>query len=204
MSERAVATPDVERAARAVTELLEALGAPVGTDPELEGTGRRVAEAFAQELLAGYGMDPAEILAESTAATTPGLVLLRDLPVTTVCPHHLMPASGVAHVAYLPGSRVAGFGSIGRLVDCFSRRLALQEALGQNVVDALATHLGARGAGCVLDLSPTCLTARGGRRHGARAVTYAWSGEMARDAAARSEMLGGLALSRDGSGGRGG
>ena len=196
--------PDLERAARAVAELLEALGAPVGADPELEGTGRRVAEAFAHELLAGYRMDPADVLSEHTAAETPGLVLLRDLPVTTMCPHHLMPASGVAHVGYLPGQRVAGFGSIGRLVDCFSRRLALQEAIGQNVVDALASHLGARGAGCVLDLSPTCLTARGGRRHGARAVTYAWSGEMARDAAARSEMLGGLAAARGESGGRGG
>lgn len=195
--------PDLERAARAVEEMLEALGAPVGEDPELVGTGRRVAEAFAEDLLAGYRMDPAEILSAATATEAPGLVILRDLPITTTCPHHLMPAGGVAHVGYLPGGRVAGFGSIGRLVDCFARRLALQEDLGQNVADALTRHLGARGAGCVLTLAPSCLTARGGRRHGARAITYAWSGEMARDAAARSELLSGLTISGESSG-RGG
>lgn len=196
--------PDVERAARAVEDLLEALGAPVHDDPELESTGRRVAEAFARELLSGYRMDPAEILSEATATDAPGLVLVRDLPLATTCPHHLMAAEGVAHIAYVPGGRVAGFGAVGRLLDCFSRRLALQEDLGQNVADALVQHLRARGAGCILELSPTCLTARGGRRHGARAVTYAWAGEMARDASARREVLLGLTLSRGESSGSGG
>ena len=115
--------------------------------------------------------------------------MLTDLPVTTVCPHHLLPAQGVAHVGYLPGGKVVGFGAIGRLVSCLGRRLVLQEVLGQAVADALVAHLGARGAGCVLDLEPTCMTARGGRHHGARAVTTAFAGELTLDPALRAELL---------------
>jgi GTP cyclohydrolase I len=191
-----MADADLTRAARAVEELLDALGVPVGSDPELEGTPERVARAFAEDLLSGYAMDPSEILSDGTSTRAPGLVVVRDIATTTMCPHHLMPASGVAHVGYLPGERVAGIGALARLVDCYARRLSLQEDLGQHVADALVRHLGARGAGCVLSLSPTCMTARGGRRHGARAITHAWSGTMATDPAARREMLASLAMGR--------
>jgi GTP cyclohydrolase I len=114
---------------------------------------------------------------------------------TTICPHHLVPASGVTHVGYWPSDGVVGLGAIARLVDCYSRRLALQEDLGQQIVDALVTHLGARAAGAVVDLSPACMTARGERRHESRAVTTAWGGAAIADAALRSEMLSALAVS---------
>lgn len=166
---------DLERAARAIDEFLAAIGAPSG-DPELAGTGLRVAEAFAQDLLSGYDQDPAAILAEATASEAPGMVLVTSIATTTTCPHHLMPATGVAHVAYLPGSRVVGLGALARLVDCYARRLILQEDLGRAVASALVEHLGARAAGVALDLSPTCLTSRGDRRHGARALTFAFEG----------------------------
>ena len=172
---------DIGRAARAIDAFLRAVGAPVDRDPELDGTGERVARAFAEDLLAGYRMDPAVILADATASKAPGLVLVTDLSTATTCPHHLMPATGVVHVGYLPGDRVVGLGAIGRLVDCFARRLSLQEDLGQRIVDALVAHVDARGAGAVVDLTPTCLTARSDRRHGARAVTVAFAGEL-RDA----------------------
>ncbi len=188
-----MAQPDLDRAARAIDAFLEALGAPVGSDPELSGTGERVARAFAEDLLAGYAMDPREILGEATHTDAPGLVLVRGIAAATTCPHHLMPATGVVHVGYLPGGRVVGLGALGRLVDCFARRLSLQEDLGQRVVDALVEHLGARGAGCVAVLSPSCLTARGGRRHGATVVTHSWAGQMARDATSRRELLDALA-----------
>lgn len=180
---------DFARAARAIEEFLRAVGAPVDADPELAETGRRVAEAFAEDLLAGYRMDPAAILADATASEAPGLVLVTGIATSTTCPHHLMPASGVVHVGYLPGDRVVGLGALGRLVDCFARRLILQEDLGQRVADALVTHLGARGAGVMVDLAPTCLTARGDRRHGARAVTLAFGGSMRDDVALQQRML---------------
>jgi GTP cyclohydrolase I len=96
---------------------------------------------------------------------------------------------GVVHVGYLPGDRVVGLGALGKLVDCFSRRLALQEDLGQRVADALVEHLGAVGAGCVVDMVPACMAARGDRRHGARAYTVAFAGAMASDPRLRGELL---------------
>ncbi len=178
---------DLDRAARAVEELLRAVGAPLESDPELRETGRRVAEALANDLLSGYREDPAAILADATASEAPGMVLVTSIATTAMCPHHLMPATGVAHVGYLPGERVVGLGALARLVDCHARRLVLQEDLGRAIARSIVKHLGARGAGVVLDLSPSCLTARGGRRHGARAVTTAFEGERAD--ALQSQML---------------
>lgn len=168
---------DLDRAARAVEDFLDALGLPVADDPELVGTGKRVAEAFALDMLSGYAMDPATILADTTATKAPGNVLVTGIATTAICPHHLLPATGVVHVGYEPGGKVVGLGSLGRLVQCYARRLILQEDLGQRIVEALVTHLGARAAGCVVDLSPTCMVARGGRLHGARAITTAFAGE---------------------------
>jgi GTP cyclohydrolase I len=174
---------DLERAAKAIEEFLRAVGAPVDRDPELRETGRRVAEAFAGDLLAGYAQDPAAILASSTASDARGMVLVTSIATSTTCPHHLMPASGVAHVAYLPGSRVVGLGALAQLVDCYARRLALQEDLGRAIARALVEHPGARAAGVILDLSPSCMTARGGRRHGSRAITSAFEGPLAEELA---------------------
>lgn len=169
---------DRDRAARAIEEFLRALGFDPARDPELAHTGELVAEAFANDLLSGYALDPAALLADAM----PGggdLVLVRDLATTVMCPHHLLPASGVVHLAYVPRKRVAGLGALARLVDCFARRLTLQETMTLQVAEALVTHLGADAAGCVADLSPACLTARGERRHAARVVSLATAGEPA-------------------------
>lgn len=133
-------------------------------------------------------MDPREILAESTASTADGLVVLAEIPTTTMCPHHLLPATGVVHVGYWPGGRVVGLGALGKLVECFSRRLALQEDLGASIASALVEELGAKGAGAIVDLAPGCVTIRGGKHHGARAVTAAFAGEAKTSASARAEM----------------
>jgi GTP cyclohydrolase I len=180
---------DLAKAARAIDDFLGALGLDPKSDPELRETGRRVAQAYAQELLDGYDQEPAAILAEHTASSSRGLVMVAHVPVATMCPHHLLPALGVAHVGYLPGERVVGLGALGLLVDCFARRLTLQEDLCQNVADALITHLGARGAGCAADLAQGCVTARGERRHGARSYTVATAGVLATDEGARREWL---------------
>jgi GTP cyclohydrolase I len=181
-----VSEVDLARAAKAIEQFLRAVGAPIDDDPELADTGRRVAEAFAGDLLAGYREDPAAILGESTTSAARGMVLVTAIATSTTCPHHLMPAAGLAHVGYLPGERVVGLGALGRLVDCYARRLILQEDLGRAIALATIEHLGARAAGVVLDLAPTCMTARGDRRHGARAITSAYEGPLA--AELRAEM----------------
>ncbi len=167
---------DLDAAAKAVEALLVALGHPPDSDPELAETGRRVAEAMQEDLLAGYAIDAAAVLSESTAATSPGLVVVSDVAALVMCPHHLLPALGSAHIAYWPGDRLVGLGALARLVDCFGRRLALQEVVAQQVADALIEHLGARASVCMLDLAPTCVQARGERQARARAVSVALAG----------------------------
>jgi GTP cyclohydrolase I len=172
---------DRARAERAIAEFLRALGFVPETDPDLAHTPRLVAEAYADQLLAGYAQDPAQILAGSVSDVRSELVAVRDIQATIMCPHHLMPASGVVHVAYAPGARVVGLGALGRLVACFARRLILQETLVQSIADALCAHAGARGAACAAELAPTCLSARAEPCHAARAVSLATAGEMSPD-----------------------
>lgn len=179
---------DLDAAAAAIDAFLVAIGAPQG-NPELERTGQMVARAFAHELLAGYDEDPAAILADATASSAEGLVIVRDLDCVLMCPHHLLPAAGVVHVAYCPGSRVVGFGALGRLTQALSRRLVLQEDFVQSVTDALMQYLDARGAACLVDLAPTCMTIRGGCHYGARATSSAYSGTLRDDIALRQEFL---------------
>jgi GTP cyclohydrolase I len=189
---------DRARAAAAIEDFLRALDLSPERDPELAHTAELVASAYADDLLIGYAMDPAAILAASLRTHSPSVVALRDIETSIMCPHHLMPASGVVHVAYAPGDRIVGLGAIARLVTCFARRLILQETLVQSIADALVLHLGARGAGCVADLSPACLSARGERCHGARAVTTGTAGEMNTGAALHPDFV---ALIAGGSGG---
>jgi GTP cyclohydrolase I len=170
---------DRARAEKAVEELLTSLGHPPSSDPELAKTGQLVAEAWSSELLAGYGMDAREILADSLPTSSSEVVAVRSVQTCVMCPHHLLPAPGVVHLAYAPGDRIVGLGALSRLVQCFARRLTLQEALVENVAQALVQHLGARGAACIADLRPTCFTVRGEREASANVVTIGTAGNMA-------------------------
>lgn len=169
--------------------LLRAVGAPVGEDPELRDTPARVARMLLDELLDGYRTDPAEVLRDGVAAAEPGLVVLRGIRFVSMCPHHLLPAEGRAHVGYLPGRRVAGLGTIVKLVEVFAHRLILQEALGQRVADALVEHLGARGAGVVIRARHQCLAARGERQDRAALVTTALAGSFVTDVGEREMFV---------------
>lgn len=168
---------DLEAAAKAIEAFLEALDLPVMDDPELKGTGMRVAKAFAEELLEGYAMDPAEILASETSADTRDPVILGPIEATLICPHHLLPAQGKITLGYLPGERVAGLGALAKLAHARSRRLVLQEALGEQLASDLIEHLGARAAACYIDLEHACVVSRSSRAHGARAHTFTYRGE---------------------------
>jgi NADPH-dependent 7-cyano-7-deazaguanine reductase QueF len=113
------------------------------------------------------------VLADALATEERGMVLVTRVTYASVCPHHLLPSWGVAHVGYLPDGRIVGLGALVRLVEAFSRRLVLQEALGRQVAEALVTHLGARAAGVALDAAHACLSTCGERQGGARVVTHA-------------------------------
>ncbi len=123
------------------------------------------------------------------------IVIVRDLFFHSTCPHHLLPYHGIAHVAYIPTTRVVGLSKIARLLDCFAHRLIIQEELGRKVAEALVEHLGAEGAACMLDTEQLCMVIRGVRKVGSRAVTLSYAGKMAENADLRREFL--LAVGKD-------
>jgi GTP cyclohydrolase I len=177
--------------AAAVESFLDALGLPpeVRAAADLEGTPRRVAEAWRDDLLDGYRQDPAAILAESMPTTSRGLVAVTGIDFHSMCPHHLLPSRGVAHVAYVPGDRVVGFGQLARLVDALAHRLVLEEDLARQVAEALVRELGARGAACVLDAEQLCLSIRGERRREARAHAQCFLGVLDGDPRLQDRFL---------------
>lgn len=184
---------DRRAAARAIEDFLRALGhEPEG---DLEGTGERVADAWADDLLEGESIDAAAVLREGSidvGAGASGIVVVRDIAVTTMCPHHLLPAHGTGLVAYLPSRRVAGIGTVAHVVDALSRRLTLQERIGAGVVELLVGELGARGALCRLALTHACLVARGERKAGAVVETLAVAGSFAEATADRDLVFAAL------------
>jgi GTP cyclohydrolase IA len=168
---------DKADAAKAVTQFLLALGLDPGGDPELASTPARVAEAWANDLVDGYEVDVGALLrGESSPSTGLGIVSVRDLAVSTICPHHLLPARGMGTVLYLPGARVTGVGNLAKLLDAFAHRLTLQETITSSVAASLVEHLGARGAACKLSLSHDCLSSRGERKTDAMVETVAFAG----------------------------
>jgi GTP cyclohydrolase I len=171
---------DRDAARAAIREFLVALGHDPGKNPELADTPARVVEAFADELLSGYGRDLRALVTKdsSPAPANAGLIAVRDVAVATVCPHHLMPAVGRANVIYRPGDHILGIGVIARLVDACARRLVLQETIAEDVVSTLVKLAGARGALCEITLQHGCLSARGAHQVDARVTTVARAGEL--------------------------
>jgi len=182
---------DSGRIEAAVAELLAAIGEDVAR-PGLAATPRRVAEAYA-EFFAGVDRDPLDPLADaSDFVAAPGqlgeLVLLRDIAFRSVCEHHLLPFTGVAHIAYLPGDRIVGLGRLPEVVEILSARPQLQERLGEQIADALDAGLRPRGVLVVLDARHSCVTARGSRQAGSTTLTVASRGELS-DPVARVEAM---------------
>jgi GTP cyclohydrolase IA len=180
---------DVERAAAAVRELLLA----VGEDPDRDGlvdTPRRVAKAY-QELLAGYADDPGRHLERQFEVDHDEMVIVRDIPFSSLCEHHMLPFIGKAHVAYIPGStgRVCGLSKLARLVDGYARRLQVQERLTVQVADALMERLGADGALVVIEAEHLCMTVRGVGKPGSSTTTSALRGIIKDRPSTRAEAL---------------
>ncbi|UOY03052.1 GTP cyclohydrolase I FolE [Blastococcus sp. PRF04-17] len=175
---------DLPAAQRAVTDLLRALGRDPAS-PHLTDTPRRVAGAYA-ELLTAPGFDL------TTFANDEGydeLVLAVDLPVRSLCEHHLLPFSGVAHIGYLPGDRILGLSKLARVLELFARDLQVQERLTQQVADWLQDNLDPRGVGVVVEAEHLCMSLRGVRAPGSRTITSALHGLLREDARSRQEFF---------------
>jgi len=163
----------------AVAALLRAAGLDPSGDGDLRQTPDRVAKLWHEEFLAGYAMDPAKILGEPVVGETdPDVVMVAGLRFHSMCPHHLVPFRGVAHLAYIPAGKLAGFGRLADLVECFTKRLTLQERATHQIAQALWQGLGARGAGCVMEAEQLCLALPGERHDKSDVLTSAFVGEM--------------------------
>jgi GTP cyclohydrolase I len=177
-------TLDVAGAEAAVRALLSALGQD--TDSEhLRDTPRRVALAY-EEFLTARPFVP------TTFPNDEGydeLVLVRDIPFHSLCQHHLLPFSGVAHVGYLPGARILGLSKLARVVEHFARGLQVQERLTKEIGDWLDDRLAPKGVGVVLEAEHLCMTLRGVQSVGARTVTSSLHGLIRDDARTRAEFL---------------
>jgi GTP cyclohydrolase I len=185
---------DRARAERAVREFLLAMGRDPDGDADLVGTPARVVEAYTSDLLSGYDVDVARLLSEGEAISeskVSGCIALSGIAISTICPHHLLLSNGFACVVYRPGTRLFGLGTLAALVNAYARRLSLQEAIGENVVQALVEQGGARAAYCEIRLVHGCLIARGSRQTGTELSTTARRGSFE-----SAELL--LALGRKG------
>jgi GTP cyclohydrolase IA len=181
---------DLERLTAAVREILIA----VGEDPEREGlraTPARVARMYA-DIFSGLHEDPGEHLTATFEADHDELVLVRDIPIYSVCEHHLLPWLGKAHVAYIPGEdgRVTGLSKLVRLVEGFAKRPQVQERLTSQIADTLVRVLSPMGVLVVVEAEHLCMSMRGVKKPGATTVTSAVRGHFLTNAAARAEVLG--------------
>lgn len=168
---------DRTAAANAIDAFLRAIGRDPTNEPDLVGTGARVAEAYAEELCAGYDVNTRQLLESSAiAGASDGLVVVRDIAVTTMCPHHLLPASGTATIALQTRERLIGLGTLASLAFAHSRRLALQEHIGEAIVSDVEAVLRPQWVGCRLVLVHGCMVARGERAVGSRVETVALRG----------------------------
>ena len=176
--------PDLVAAEAAAAAFMTALRIPL-EHPDLADTPRRLAHAYA-ELLE---------VPEYDFTTFPNeegydeLVLVQDIPVQSVCEHHLLPFRGVAHVGYLPAARIVGLSKLARTVDHFARRPQTQERLTMQVARHLEERLCPRGVGVVIEAEHSCMTLRGARAPGTRTVTSSLLGHLRHDPAARAEFL---------------
>ncbi|SFM65066.1 GTP cyclohydrolase I [Pseudonocardia ammonioxydans] len=180
---------DLERAERAVRELLIA----VGENPDREGlkeTPARVARAYG-EIFSGLFVDPDQVLEKTFDEGHGELVLVKDIPMFSTCEHHLVPFHGVAHVGYIPAvdGQVTGLSKIARVVDLYAKRPQVQERLTAQVADALVRKLDPRAVIVVMEAEHLCMAMRGIRKPGSRTTTSAVRGLFKSSASSRAEAL---------------
>ncbi len=192
-------SPDAQTLARQITpeeqgaaeEQVERLLDILDPDPSREGleeTPARVVRALL-ELTHGYHQDPKKILSKVFTADYDEMVVVRGIRFFSLCEHHLLPFTGTAAVGYIPDGKVVGLSKIPRLVNCYARRLQLQERMTDQIARSLMKHLGARGAGVILKAHHLCMGCRGVKQPDAEMITSTMLGLMREEPAARSELL---------------
>jgi GTP cyclohydrolase I len=179
---------DPEAFEEAIGQLLKACGIEEDA-PHMGRTRARVRALWEERLLSGYAEDPGEVLGTGFADEREDMVVLRGIAVHGMCPHHLVPFRGVAHVAYVPGGRLHGFGRVARMVDAISHRLTYQEWMTRDIVNTLVTHGSAKGAACVVEAEQMCLLLGEDRRGDERVQTQAFAGNFEEDPALQQRFL---------------
>lgn len=178
---------DLEAIKDAVRTILTA----VGEDPDRDGlleTPRRVAKMYA-EMFEGLHKDPARHLDVTFPESYDELVLVRDIPFTSMCEHHLLPFSGVSHVGYLPNGRVTGLSKLARVVDEVARRPQVQERMTQTIADMIEEKLGSAGVAVVIQAEHSCMCIRGIKKPGSSTVTSGLRGVFKTNQASRAEVM---------------
>ena len=178
---------DQERVARAVREILEAIGEEPGREG-LRETPRRIAEMY-EELFAGLHQDPRDVLSTGFQESHREMVILKNIPFYSLCEHHFLPFHGRAHVGYVPEGRIVGASKIARAVDILARRPQLQERLTGQIADAIMEGLSPDGVAVVIEAEHLCMTMRGVQKPGTTLVTSAIRGGFRRRAVTRAEFL---------------
>lgn len=172
-----------------VTRMLEY----IGEDPKRDGlieTPKRIVKSW-DELYKGYKQDPAEIFKvfEKDGFNYDQMVLVKDITLYSMCEHHNLPFWGRAHVAYIPNDKVVGVSKLARLVQIFSRRMQIQERIGDQVTEAIMTHLKPKGAACIIEAEHLCMKMRGVQEQNSVMMTSSLKGVFLENQAARNELL---------------
>ncbi|MEQ8210999.1 MAG: GTP cyclohydrolase I FolE [Lacipirellulaceae bacterium] len=163
----------------------------VGEDPDrpgLEETPRRVAKMYA-EMFEGLRLDPTRHLQVTFPEEYNELVLVRDIPFTSMCEHHLLPFTGVAHVGYIPEGKVTGLSKLARVVEEVARRPQVQERMTQTIAEMIESELKTTAVGVVVQAEHSCMSIRGIKKHGSSTVTSALRGTFKTNLSSRSEFL---------------
>lgn len=178
---------DIPKIREAVRMILTA----IGEDPDRPGlkeTPRRVADMYA-EMFAGLRLDPGRHLSVTFPEYYNEMVLIRDIKFTSMCEHHLLPFSGVAHVAYIPNGKVTGLSKIARVVEEVSRKPQVQERMTQTIAELVDRHLSTQGVGVVVSAEHSCMSIRGIRKPGSVTITSALRGAFKQNASTRQEFM---------------
>ncbi len=188
-----------EEVYKKIEELVKELLQIIGEDPEREGlreTPRRVAKMLVEEMLSGYFDDPKRYLktfsVEEEEVAAPirigDVVVVNDIPVRSMCEHHMLPIIGLAHIAYIPNGRVLGLSKFARIVNAFSRRLQIQERLTEQIADFIYNEISPQGVMVVIEAYHMCTIVRGVREP-MKMITVATRGRFSEDPALRSDVL---------------
>lgn len=180
---------DKKRIEKAVKEILIAIGEEPGREG-LKGTPERVARMY-EEIFDGYFQKPQKILNITFQEEKYNeIILMKDIPVYSICEHHFLPFFGKCHVAYLPRENIiTGASKIARVVDCFAKRLQLQERLSQQIADSLMDIINPLGVAVIIEAEHLCFTMRGVKKPGTKMITSALRGIFLKDERTRNEVL---------------